>query len=90
MLPDGRSLSDLAREYTQAAIEALVSILDDERASASARVQAASALLDRGWGRPTQSIEASVSKSSLADELEAAVHREEKRLRECGGDHRSS
>ena len=82
MLPDGRSLSDLARDHTQAAIEALVSVLDDKKAPASARVQAASAVLDRGWGRPTQNIEASVSKSFLADELDAAVRREEARLRE--------
>ena len=82
ILPDGRSLSDLAKEHTQSAINALVSILDDKRASASARVQAASALLDRGWGRPTQSIETSISQASLADELDAAVRREEARLRD--------
>jgi len=81
-LPDGRSLSDLAKEHTQSALAALVSILDDKRASASARVQAASALLDRGWGRPTQSIEMSNSRLSPADELDAAVRREEARLRE--------
>ena len=86
VLPDGRSLSDLAKEHTQSAIDALVSILADRKASASARVQAASALLDRGWGRPTQSIEAAVSQSSLADELDAAVRREEARLRESRRD----
>jgi len=44
----------MARDHTPEAITALVTALRDE--SGSVRVRAAEALLDRGWGRPTQPI----------------------------------
>ena len=53
--PNGRRKDDvgaLAREHTPAAIAALVAALGKERE----RVSAAVALLDRGWGKPTQAI----------------------------------
>ena len=48
---------DLARKQTAKAIEALVDIMTAGK-SEPARVNAAQALLDRGWGKPTQAIEA--------------------------------
>jgi hypothetical protein len=42
----------MAREHTPAAIAALVAALAEPRE----RVAAATALLDRGWGKPTQAI----------------------------------
>jgi hypothetical protein len=58
--PGGRpklvgEIGDLARQYTEVAIETLVSIAKDGKQEAS-RVSAAIALLDRGWGRPTQAV----------------------------------
>lgn len=55
--PGGRpkgtgKVRELAREHTEAAIKALVDSLADERL----KVSAAQALLDRGWGKPTQHI----------------------------------
>ena len=55
--PSGRPkavayVRDLAREHTDAAIKALVEALKDEKY----RVAAATALLDRGYGKPTQEI----------------------------------
>ena len=47
----------LARTYTKAAIETLVGIMQDEQAPKPARVAAASAILDRGYGRPPQAVE---------------------------------
>jgi uncharacterized protein (UPF0147 family) len=47
----------LARTYTKAAIETLATIMQDEAAPKHARVAAASALLDRGYGKPPQSLE---------------------------------
>lgn len=44
----GPTAGELARHFTAMAIQALVAALDDPRL----RVQAAAALLDRGWGRP--------------------------------------
>lgn len=50
-------LRDAAREHTEAAISVLVSIMSNEDAAAAARVAAASAVLDRGYGKPTQPID---------------------------------
>jgi hypothetical protein len=55
-LPDGRTLTDLAREHTPKAVQALVDVLESTEASDAAKVSAATALLDRGWGRPKQDI----------------------------------
>ena len=68
-LPDGRSLSEVAKEHTAVAVEALVSIVRNKRVAASARVQAATALLDRGWGRPHQTVVANVESLSAAERV---------------------
>lgn len=57
LLPDGRSLSDLCKIHTDVAVMALSDILRDDGAPAAARIQAANALLDRGWGKPVQAVE---------------------------------
>lgn len=44
----------LAREYTKDAVNALVSICKGAKNPPAARVSAASALLDRGYGKPSQ------------------------------------
>ncbi len=56
VLADGRSLRDMAREYTQEALDALIKVLRDEEAPAASRVSAAQTIHDRGWGKPTQPI----------------------------------
>ena len=48
------SVRDLARFHTKDAVETLAQICGNRKASDSARVQAATALLDRGWGKPVQ------------------------------------
>jgi hypothetical protein len=50
-----------AKECTQEAIETLKSVMTDEQKPAAARVGAAIAILDRGWGKPMQAVEATVS-----------------------------
>ena len=47
------NLSELAREYTQDALSALVGVMNTSP-SDSARIAAATAILDRGYGRPTK------------------------------------
>ena len=49
-----RKLQDIAREHSEDAIATLAAIMNDVEASSSARVSAASAILDRGFGRPPQ------------------------------------
>ena len=58
--PGGRpkavtEVRDLARQHTEIAIAALVAIATTSESDA-ARVAAASALLDRGWGKPAQAV----------------------------------
>lgn len=47
---------DLARQHTEEAIKTLVAIMQDPTQPGRVRVAAAEAILDRGWGRPTQPI----------------------------------
>lgn len=56
--PGGRpkivtDIRDLARQHSETAVATLVNIAENGKQE-SARVAAAAALLDRGWGRPTQ------------------------------------
>lgn len=51
-----REVMDLARAKTEAAVETLAGIMADGSAPPAARVSAAIALLDRGWGRPVQGL----------------------------------
>ena len=55
--PSARQLTDLARAQTVAAVDALVTIMTGQD-SATARIAAANALLDRGWGKPRGEVEA--------------------------------
>ena len=64
--PGGRpkaqgDLREIARRHTAEAVQVLVQIMGDDTAAPSARVSAASALLDRAWGRPSQEILATIS-----------------------------
>ena len=52
---------DAARQHTRAAVETLVSVMEDRKAPHSARVAAANSLLDRGHGKAVQHIEAEIS-----------------------------
>ena len=47
------NLSELAREYTNDALDALVEVMQSSQ-SDSARIVAATTILERGYGRPTK------------------------------------
>lgn len=70
-------LRELARERTEMALDTLTAIMSDEKAPAAARVSAACAILDRGFGRPAQQLQHSglSSVGDLASELDAARRR---------------
>jgi hypothetical protein len=51
-------IRSLARSHTESAIKVLAGIMNQSDANAAARVAAAQALLDRGWGKPTTTVEA--------------------------------
>lgn len=50
-------IRSLARSHTQTAIKTLVGIMREKKAPSAARVSAAQALLDRGWGKPAQPLD---------------------------------
>lgn len=47
------------------AIECLAEVTNNKKAPPIARVAAAGALLDRGWGKPEQYVEANVNNSGV-------------------------
>jgi len=49
-------IRSLARSHTEAAIRTLAGIMRQPKAPSAARVAAAQALLDRGWGKAAQSM----------------------------------
>lgn len=68
--PGGRpkaveSVKGLARMHTENAIAALVRVIEDKKAAPAARVSAAVAILDRGWGKPVQAISGPDGESPL-------------------------
>jgi hypothetical protein len=60
---------ELARQHTEDAIRTLVEVMHDPEEKGPARVAAAQALLDRGYGRPPQSLEHSVGGDAQALDL---------------------
>ena len=76
MTPVGlKYVREAAREHTLEAIETLVNVMLDPKENGSARVSAANSLLDRGFGKPSQSLELGLTRRSLDemtdDELKA-------------------
>jgi len=70
---DVKNVRELARSYTQEAVNALVDVLRE--GGASAKVSAAQALLDRGWGKAEANINMTVKRSAkeLTDDELAAI-----------------
>ena len=50
-------IKSLARGHTKTALNVLASVMNETSAPHAARVAAAQALLDRGWGKAAQAIE---------------------------------
>lgn len=74
--PGGRpkvvaEVRDLARQHTEDAVKALVSIMKGKTMPAAARVSAATAILDRGYGKPTQALEHTDQTTDPVDSLSA-------------------
>ena len=49
-------IKSLARAHTESALNVLAGIMNEPESPHAARVSAAIALLDRGWGKPAQAI----------------------------------
>jgi hypothetical protein len=50
-------IRSLARGHTRRALNVLVGVMCSKDATATAKVAAANAILDRGWGKATQPVE---------------------------------
>ena len=50
-------IRSLARSHTRTALNVLVAVMRNTKATPPARIAAANAILDRGWGKATQAIE---------------------------------
>jgi hypothetical protein len=58
--PAIRDLKEAAKAHTRQALNTLISVMNDSEAPQASRITAAVALLDRGWGRPQQNVEARI------------------------------
>jgi hypothetical protein len=79
------AVREVAQKYTVEAVEALAEVMRDATAPPAARVSAATALLDRGHGRPTQPIsgdDAMPPMSMTVEEKNAELEARRKRARE--------
>jgi hypothetical protein len=63
---EGPTPAELARAHTRAAIDALASLMNGA-SSEAAKISAANAILDRGWGRARQEAEADLDSIDLAE-----------------------
>jgi len=60
-------IRSLARSYTESALKTLAGIMQQPEAPPAARVSAAVALIDRGWGKPAQTVDMTVRKAIAKD-----------------------
>jgi hypothetical protein len=63
----------LAREYTHDAVDALVDVMQSSQ-SDSARIAAANAILDRGYGRPTKTTSLEVNAPFVPTRIELVAY----------------
>jgi hypothetical protein len=62
-----------AQAYTSEAVETLATIMRNAQMPAAARVSAASAILDRGHGKPTQAVELDATIEAGISEIRRTV-----------------
>lgn len=55
--PNGETVAQLARAHTAAAIKTLADLCNGASNEPKDRIAAANALLDRGWGKPKESLD---------------------------------
>ena len=67
------NLSELAREYTNNALDTLVEVMQSSQ-SDSARIAAATAILDRGYGRPTKTTSLEVNAPFVPTRIELVAY----------------
>ena len=71
--PTLADIETLARAKTEAALNVLAAIMFRETANAFARVAAANAILDRGWGKPVQPLATDARPRELLQRIERII-----------------
>jgi hypothetical protein len=66
-------IRSLARSHTSTALNVLVAVMRNTKATPPARVAAANAILDRGWGKPTQALGNDDSALELIHRIERII-----------------
>jgi len=66
-------IRSLARSHTRTAIRVLAGIMRCEDATPAARVSAANAILDRGWGKATQPLNSGDGALELIHKIERVI-----------------
>jgi hypothetical protein len=81
-----RGLIDLARERSPAALDKIFAIMNDETVPPAVQLAAAGMILDRGYGKPRQSVEVEKQGRTLESILQAiaAARRAEAEAQERG------
>lgn len=71
------NIKSLARAHTESAIRVLAGIMNQEDCTPPARVAAAVALMDRGWGKPTQPVSGEEDGPAIIHEIRRTIVRPE-------------
>jgi hypothetical protein len=66
-------IRSLARSHTRTAIKVLVGVMSSKDATHAARVAAANAILDRGWGKAAQALETRDGAIELIHRIERVI-----------------
>jgi hypothetical protein len=61
-----RDLMEMAKDHGETALQVLVDIATNPASAEGARVSAANAILDRGYGRPTQTVDNKSTDGSMS------------------------
>jgi hypothetical protein len=85
-----RDIKEAAKQHTKQALNTLISVMNDTEAPQGARIQAATAILDRGWGKPQQNVEARIEVADVAKAHADALIRLTNLAREARDDRSTS
>jgi len=75
-----------AREYSEEAISALSDIIRDKKAPPAARCVAANSILDRGYGRPSQTINQGLVDKPVDQMTDEELMARLRALKDCQGE----
>ena len=70
------NIREIAKLHTAEAIQTLLDIMQDPKASHTARVHAADSILNRAWGKPTQYVESLNVGMNYQDFLDGLIESE--------------